>query len=137
MKQFSVVPLVIIMWHFVLIYFNTARRLITICVIHDFHMKQLVILCCICHFCSPKEPSFDNFTQSEFEVYSIEYTRSNFVFVDYIPYPASNYTIMSLLLETEYSVRVALNNSAGLGEYSSPVLMNTTGPCESIRNFTF
>ena len=68
-----------------------------------------------------------------FEVYSVEYTQGTTTTVDYVPYPTSNYTITNLLLETEYSVRVALNNSAGLGDYSFPPMLTTTvGPSECL-----
>ena len=63
----------------------------------------------------------------------MEYTQANATAIDHVPYPASNYTITDLLLETEYSVRVALNNSAGLGNYSfPPVFVPTIGPSELI-----
>ena len=39
--------------------------------------------------------------------------------MDYVEYPATNYTF-SAVNNTRYSIRVALNNTAGLGEYSSP-----------------
>ena len=41
--------------------------------------------------------------------------------MEFVDYPAIEYTIMDTN-ETEYFVRVALNNSAGLGEYSATVV---------------
>ena len=65
-------------------------------------------------------PDFDSFTQTEFEVYHIEYTYISTVTVAFIHYPAGSYAIGDLLNAAEYSIRVGVNNSAGLGEYSSP-----------------
>ena len=44
----------------------------------------------------------------------------------FTPYPALNFTIESLLNATQFSVYVALNNSAGLGDYNSPVATGRT-----------
>ena len=61
-----------------------------------------------------------------FELYHIEYTSGNTTVVEVIPHPASNHTILGLVNATEYSVRVAVNNTAGLGSYSSPPITAQT-----------
>ena len=73
-------------------------------------------------------PQFDNLTQTEFDVYTVLYMIENnsIEFFGFIPYPALNFTIESLLNATQFSVYVALNNSAGLGDYSSPVATGRT-----------
>lgn len=61
------------------------------------------------------------------------YTFNNSTaFIKFIAYPALNCTIEDLLNATEYSVRVALNNSAGLGDYSSPL---ATGYTNTVGKF--
>ena len=74
-------------------------------------------------YCIFQAPSFNQFRQTSFETYSIEYT-ANIVntTVEFVDYPATSYTI-DVVNNTRYSIRVALNNSAGLGEYSSPPLI--------------
>ena len=57
-------------------------------------------------------------------MYKVKYTAVT-PKVDVISYPAQTHTIMELTKGTSYSVRVALNNSAGEGEYSSPVIGRT------------
>ena len=52
-------------------------------------------------------------------MYTIEYTANGEATEKFVDYPATSYTIVGMNA-TEYSVRVALNNSAGLSEYSSP-----------------
>ena len=75
------------------------------------------------YFCIFQAPSFNVFRQTPFEVYSIEYTVNNVsTTVEFVDYPAMDYTI-AVMNNTRYSIRVALNNSAGLGEYSSPPLI--------------
>ena len=82
-------------------------------------------------------PDFDNFTQTEFEVYHIEYTYISTVSVTFIQYPASSYTIGELLNGAEYSIRMAVNNSAGLGDYSSPPVIITTSAIGKYKNIHF
>ena len=65
------------------------------------------------------------FRQTPFEVYSIEYTANDKSTTAFVDYPVTSYTIVGMNA-TEYSVRVALNNSAGLGEYSSPLVTAQT-----------
>ena len=50
----------------------------------------------------------------------VECSTGNITITAYAPYPATNLSIGGLLEATTYAVRVAVNNSAGLGEYSSP-----------------
>ena len=68
-------------------------------------------------------PDFDNYTQTDFKVYTVSYTigDNSTEILEFTPYPAQNFTIESLLNFTKFSVYVALNNSAGLGNFSSPV----------------
>ena len=73
-------------------------------------------------------PPFDSFTQSDFDEFHVEYTFITTVIVGFTKYPVNNFTINNVLSGTQYSVRVAVNNSAGLGDYSSPpVVTNTLG----------
>lgn len=58
-------------------------------------------------------------------MYSIEYTANGITTTEFADYPATSYTIVGMNA-TEYSVRVALNNSAGLGEYNSPSVIAQT-----------
>ena len=60
------------------------------------------------------------FRQAPFEVYSVEYTANGKTTTEFVDYPATSYTFVGMNA-TEYTIRVALNNSAGLGEYSSPL----------------
>lgn len=60
------------------------------------------------------------FAQTPFEVYTIEYTENGVTTIDYLDYPATSYIIMGMNY-TEYTIRLALNNSVGLGDFSSPV----------------
>ena len=75
-----------------------------------------------------QDPQYDNLTQTEFDVYTVLYMIENnpAEFFEFTPYPALNFTIESLLNATQFSVYVALNNSAGLGNYSSPVATGRT-----------
>ena len=69
------------------------------------------------------------FRQAAFDVYTIEYTANGETTTEFVDYPATSYTIVGMNA-TEYSVRVALNNSAGLSEYSFPLATaetNTVG----------
>ena len=61
-----------------------------------------------------------------FEFYYIEYTLDNSTVIEVTPYPAMNFTTKILLNYTQYFVRVALNNSIGLGEYSDPPVTGRT-----------
>ena len=51
--------------------------------------------------------------------YKIEYSVDTTTQVGMISYPAQMHSITELMKGTYYSVRVALNNSAGEGDYSS------------------
>ena len=58
--------------------------------------------------------------------YKVEYIAvTTNVDVIYVSYPAQTHTITELMKGTSYSVRVALNNSAGEGEYSSSEIGRT------------
>ena len=58
-------------------------------------------------------------------VYSIEYTSGTVSMIEFTEHPNMHYIIEDLLNATEYSIRVAVNNSAGLGDFSSPVTAST------------
>ena len=60
--------------------------------------------------------------QTPFMTYKIDYFANE---VETTSYPETTYTITGLMKGTQYSVRVALNNSAGDGEYSSPAIGRT------------
>ena len=71
-------------------------------------------------------PAVDTLTQTMLNTYSVEYTTMNVTAIEFTNYPNTHYVIENLLNATEYLVRVAVNNSAGLGDYSSPPVMATT-----------
>ena len=73
-------------------------------------------------------PPFSNFTQTEFDLFHVEYAFITTVTVGFTQYPVNIYTIDNVLNGTQYTVHVAVNNSAGLGDYSfPPVVTNTPG----------
>ena len=73
-------------------------------------------------------PPFDSLTQTEFDLFYVEYTYISTTITGFTQYPVNNFTIDDVLNATQYFVRVAVNNSAGLGVYSSPrVVTNTLG----------
>ena len=85
-------------------------------------------------------PPIDSFTQSELSVYSVEYTAEGITNVGFSTYPNKQFIIEDLSDATEYSVRVAVNNSAGLGDYSSPPVIITTnaiGQYKSINQSSY
>ena len=57
--------------------------------------------------------------------YTIEYSVDATKQVETTPWPADLYIITGLMKGTSYSVRVALNNSAGQGDYSSSEIGRT------------
>ena len=59
-------------------------------------------------------------------IYSIEYTTGTVTMIEFTEHPNMLFVIEDLLNGTEYSVRVAVNNSAGLGDYSSPPVVTST-----------
>ena len=71
-------------------------------------------------------PPFDSFTQTTFEKSRVECTAGNITTTGFAPYPTANLSIGGLLEGTTYAVRVAVNNSAGQGEYSSPDIFADT-----------
>ena len=71
-------------------------------------------------------PPFDNLTQTEFDLFHVEYAFLTTVIVGFTRYPGNNFTIDNVLNATQYTVRVAVNNSAGLGDYSSPPVVTNT-----------
>ena len=66
-------------------------------------------------------------------IYKIEYSVDDTSKVDTISYPAQMYTITELMRGTYYSVRMALNNSAGEGVYSIPATGRTDVDCECLN----
>ena len=50
--------------------------------------------------------------------YKIEYSADGTTKVDTISYPTQMHTITKLMKGTYYSVRISLNNTAGVGDYS-------------------
>lgn len=69
-------------------------------------------------------------------VYSIEYTTGAITTVEFTEHPNMHYIIEDLLNATEYSIRVAVNNSAGMGDYSSPPVTATTNIVGKCQVFT-
>ena len=64
--------------------------------------------------------------------YKVEYTAVT-TNVDVLSYPAQTHTITDLMKGTNYSVRVALNNSAGEGEYSLSEIGRTAVDRECLK----
>ena len=58
-------------------------------------------------------------------IYSIEYTTGTATSVKFTEHPNMYCIVEDLLNATEYSIRVVMNNSAGLGDYSSPPVTAT------------
>lgn len=71
-------------------------------------------------------PPFDNITQTVFEMSRVECKLGNITVTGFAPYPLTSLLIEGLLEETTYAVHVAVNNSAGLGDYSYPVVIVDT-----------
>ena len=67
--------------------------------------------------------------------YKIEYSVGATTKADTISYPAQMHTIPNLMKGTTYSVRISLNNSAGMGDYSPAEPGHTDVDCECLNTF--